>query len=201
MAPRKTELVRGSFTAKEITDIKQLKLTCEMDFSLRNNNHIPLEDPLIVVAGGYFTSRILNHKINDINVFVLAGNKYSDFLKIKYISVTSTKVNNHDYSNSNIHAIYDRRDRQSFGYKIQYIFRKETTREELLSGFDYEHCKVSYSMRQMFINPRTYRAIKNMKLITTPGITPKQKRTDKFLALGFTQDLPVLNVFDGDLVA
>jgi hypothetical protein len=198
MAPRKTELVKGSFTAKEIKDIRQLKLTCEMDFSTRSNNNIPLEDPLIVVAGGYFTSRILKHKINDIDVFILAGNKYSDFLKIKYISVTSTKVNNHDYSNSNIHAIYDV---QSFGYKIQYIFRKETTREELISGFDYEHSKVSYSMRQLFINPRTYRAIKNMKLIATPGITSKQKRTDKFLALGFTQALPVLNVFDEDLVA
>lgn len=174
---------QGSFTPKETRDLIKLKERSEADFIVHS---LSIMDPKIVIAGGYFTSRILKTLVNDIDVFILCSGKEMpapDMMKIMQPGVMD--VTKSQYTDS--FRVFELENYG--GHRIQYIFRSESTREELIAGFDYEHCKVSYCEGKLYVTPKTYRAIQNKTLIPTPGIKPKQYRTKKFLDMGFIESI------------
>ena len=145
-----------------------------------------VEHPRTFIAGGVFLP-YLNVNIpswKDIDVFVLGGEAGA----AEYLPLLSgcKKQENSEYMSkkySHIHQVYESADK-----RVQIICTHHNTREEVIRGFDYVHCCVSYDFKNMFISKQTYTSIMNKTLIRNNNNVPEQYRTKKFLDRGFTID-------------
>jgi hypothetical protein len=100
----------------------------------------------------------------------------------KFVELTT----NGDYKgNPNIVAVFN--DTET---KLQYIFTKHKTRQEVINNFDFLHCMISYSYSQdkMFLTRQSFDAAAKKLLI--PNI-PKEKispkRWQKFKDRGYRE--------------
>ena len=176
----------------------------------------------VVIAGGFFTSYLQNDKFKDIDIFVLNNDVsvYNDLTNgfkeqdakntIKKNMMAQTGVSTLDdldfladpqeWSRSEIMAYMHNPEIvdviNNNVTKAQYILTKYKTREELLSHFDYKHCKVSYVPVEdkLYINRETFDCIKTktLKWNNKQLDNPQQiYRKNKFLNTGWVLETPI----------
>lgn len=170
----------------------------------------------LVIAGGYFTNTLQGIPFKDIDIFILNNDVgiYNEltagFIAQQVVpkapplplDVTQTIVFDdepREWSRSEIMKYIHNKNIvdviNNNKTKAQYILTKYHTREELLSHFDYKHCKVSYvpDDDMLYINRETYDCIKNkvLKINNDENMKqPNQKyRLSKYLKAGWTQEV------------
>lgn len=154
----------------------------------------------VVVAGGWFASKLQDTIPKDIDIFILCGGPYPEEFqryanavrneaKLRGVNLDeSTAV---EYAREKIWAVYTQRS-QRFedrmrGTNIQYIFSKYSDRKKLLADFDYLHTTISYNLgnHKLYTTYNAYDAAKNRKLIVNHQ--PQDWRRHKFLSRGYIE--------------
>ena len=145
---------------------------------------VDIKDEKIVIAGGCFASLINGETVKDIDVFVLNSYKAEEEIttKLKYDPINDLQEGDVSYLNNPkiLRTVLNKRS------KIQWIFTKYNSREELVSHFDFLHCCVSYvpSTDKLYISRATFDAIKKRHLISN-GKAIDNWRVAKFLKKGW----------------
>jgi hypothetical protein len=152
----------------------------------------------LVVSGGAFPDWFHGKDPKDIDVFVLhddtAKNKLRSYLggrgfvlkSIDYLKQTNPGA-------THVQEIWEGTSHPN-GRKYQFIFTDYWSREELIKGFDYKHCMVSYDVgkNQIYTTRQIYDAIANKHLIVNNQNRVAEWRRTKFLDRGYT--VPVREV-------
>lgn len=153
----------------------------------------------VVIAGGFFTNALQLNKFKDIDIFILNNDVsvYNDLTEgfhgavgVQQLAMTKTgewrrsEMMSYMHNTEIVDVINNTRT------QAQYILTKYKTREELLSHFDYKHCKVSFVPEddKLYINRETFDCIKNkiLKVNNEESNNPNQKyRLNKFLNNGW----------------
>lgn len=182
---RVTEDVKTkTFTQDELGEISMLKSNASLMTrltGLENTDHI-------VIAGGCFTSWLLNETAKDIDIFVLHPENHGDYthhlvrttIMAKFPQVKDT-TELYIRDNDKITEVFTD-DKSS----LQFIFTKYKTREELIQHFDYVHTMISFQKDKLYLTRKTFDAIKRRHLIVNNKKMVKPWRTEKFKARGFT---------------
>lgn len=157
----------------------------------------------IVIAGGVFTSILNKEQPKDIDIFILCGPMEHLFRAKEDELIRAAQAKNYilekkDTSyikNPNIWAVLN----DTFScQKIQYIFSKFETREDLLNDFDFKHTMISYVYGQgIFTTYNSFKAAKEKRLIENRNrkLPIQQWRVEKFLNRGFvTENDPKLQI-------
>jgi hypothetical protein len=158
------------FNQDEISDILRTKNIAR---ALFEQTQVAIPDDInyastyqYFVAGGVFASAFLGTAPKDIDVFILDDQKTID--RFKYFLESLTE-NGYVVTEKSKYAkdftVYEIEIPTCT--KVQYIFTKKKTREEVLADFDFLHCKVSYQDGKLYISPDTYRAIMHKCLVPT----------------------------------
>jgi hypothetical protein len=146
-----------------------------------------------VIAGGCFTSILLNENVNDFDLFLLGYDE--DLLKDSHIAKQLDEKENREPGRFYTfdHANYTKNPNILKTYldthsRIQYIFTKYKTRKELVGHFDFVHCGISYDLGEdkLYITREAYDVNMLKKLIVSksaPFIS--QSRIEKFKRRGF----------------
>jgi hypothetical protein len=148
-------------------------------------------------AGGFFASTFHDEPHKDIDFFIFQPPEYhktvtatdwiktlltgEDFHKTKAIEQESeyrSKINPH------ITEVWYHQPS-----KIQYIFTDYKSREELLSSFDYVHCRVNYYNNDLYISRKMYNAIQDKTLVVNNQAAVRDYREKKFIDRGWTHTL------------
>lgn len=125
----------------------------------------------VVIAGGFFTNALQLNKFKDIDIFILNNDVsvYNDLTEgfhsamgVQQLAMTKTGVWRRSEMMSYMHNTEIVDVINNTKTQAQYILTKYNTREELLSHFDYKHCKVSYVPEddKLYINRETFDCIK-----------------------------------------
>lgn len=153
----------------------------------------------IVVAGGFWASKLHDEGFKDIDVFILdCSTADKDFIRDRITTdYQDSKDKTEDYSRNNdkVTEVWT-----SNRYKIQFIFTKHQTRKELIEDFDYVHCKASYTEGKLYITRKIFDAIMNKQLIVQNNKNIQLWRKEKFLDRGYKEPVekePTL----GDILA
>lgn len=167
-----------------------------------------------IIAGGVFQSLYHNEQIKDIDVFILYDQRVVDQVSQRFLMSPNWIVNSlsgdiqyqvDQRSDSYIRAMGNDKLRGVItvspsaiqggksivmnskwaGVKIQFIFTRYKTREELISHFDFVHCQMNFHNGVLYVSPLVLECIKNKVLIN--NITNVQAwRVDKYKAKGYT---------------
>ena len=163
----------------------------------------------VVIAGGFFTSFLQNDKFKDIDIFIL-NNDVSVYNDLTQGFKNQEETNkNFAMGSSSIRTEWSRSQMMNYMHnpnivdvinnhhtQAQYILTKYKSREELLSHFDYKHCKVSYVPQEdkLYINRETFDCIKTktLKWNNKQLDNPQQiYRKNKFLNTGWVLETPI----------
>ncbi len=153
----------------------------------------------LVVAGGCIASMYHNEQPNDYDIFILKSDKR---LFNSIVNVDATTYHSEGYdSMQNVMATATRYEGAN---KLNYILTNHETREELIKGFDFKHCRASFvpHNNKFYISKTTFLCIKEKWLV--PNRKPHDLKADaarrmKFLGRGFT--VPSYKAFDYKKVA
>lgn len=164
------------FTKEELDEIARVKTQAAYIINLEQKiSNSAWGDENVVLAGGWLVNVLNNTPPKDVDIFILSNNNNE-----QYLIDGAERVDTPNYKNlSKITAIYNKDN-------VQIIFTTYITRKELIDGFDFEHCKISYQKGLLYINHQTYLAAKNKILIPSKTNPPTQKRIDRFLSRGYT---------------
>jgi hypothetical protein len=114
----------------------------------------------VVIAGGFFTSVLQNTPFKDVDIFILNNDVdvYNNLTERQQRPLWRRSEMMSYMHNKNIVDVINNTKTDA-----QYILTKYKTREELLSHFDYKHCKVSFvpAEDKLYINRETFDCIKN----------------------------------------
>jgi len=143
----------------------------------------------MVIAGNCFASMLKGDTINDYDLFLLDDDhntKIMEYMETKYRDRDDIRIGSSGYMNN------DRIKKTMFfkESKFQYILTDFKTREELISHFDFKHCRVSYDLmtEKLFITRETMDAIINKTLIPNTNKTPASWRYAKFEDRGWKSE-------------
>lgn len=191
------ELKQKYFSAKDWLLINDVKASVYNTLCSVSPIHMRRMENAIV-AGGCFASLFHVSKPNDYDIFILQEDsnreKLFHFLEEQTHTNHSQWKHNKDVEyleNPNIDSTFTYENITGFHIKLQYIFTKFKTREELLNDFDFVHCCTSMTLDpndpHLYITPTTYESIRNKVLKNNPKCNrkPKQWRIDKFISRGW----------------
>ncbi len=147
----------------------------------------------LVVAGGAFADWFHGKDPKDIDVFVLHDETAKSKLR-SYLGSNSFVLKSTDYLKqtnpgaTHVQEIWEGKAHNN-GRIYQFIFTDYWTREELIKGFDYKHCMVSYDVgkNMIYTTRQIYDAVANKKLIVNNKDRVAEWRRIKFLQRGFTE--------------
>lgn len=149
----------------------------------------PYQTSNVVIAGGFFSSTLLNKPFKDIDIFVLNGDrKVFDIMAHRFFAHgdegwTRSEMMNYAHGPKIMNVLNNKRT------QAQYILTDFKTRQELLEHFDYKHCTVSYvpSVDKLYITRETFDCIwdKVLKVNNEKGL--QKWREDKFLREGWSR--------------
>ena len=183
-------IIMSNFTHEEIGIITAAKnyIYNTYDFFRKGPAGVPFTHMDIVVAGGVFASWMYNETPKDTDVFILNNNKdlfddLSQNLSWKIKLFDDLHPPSVYFDNSHIKATATN-DTNNF----QLILTDYKTREELIAGFDYKHCTVSWTPydNKLYITRGAYDCIRKRILIPNNGDKPKIFRQNKFVTRGWT---------------
>lgn len=196
------------------TAIWQLeKFTSNLNTSLHKAGYpgAPLRYPMFM-AGGFFASLLLEEPVEDVDIFVLDGKKWSwqsmtfDIILGKYWEMLTDgkpllPKPTHKYSkrNSHILSVYDLDPSVTkLPYKFQIMLTDYTTREECIERFDFNHCKISCDYEKLYVSPHNFHLILNKTLEPAHGY-PEQYREDKFIGRDWSAPYKTKMDYDDDV--
>jgi hypothetical protein len=142
----------------------------------------------MIIAGGFFTSFFERKDYKDLDVFILNSAGLFENCVVNTGNVPwkfrENDGTSHYFKNPHIlkTATNDRN-------RVQFILTDYETREELIAGFDFVHCTISYSplVDKLFITRRAYDANENKRLINNSKTEPVPTwRLQKFLDRGWS---------------
>lgn len=143
------------------------------------------EDQMII-AGGIFTSLFHIEIPKDHDIFILdATAEQKDHFERSLL-----KHGNTDYmKNKKVVGVHTNEST-----KEQWILTSHKTREELIAGFDLQHCAVSYSVAKdkLYISPAAYECMSKKILRPNYGKTYRDVapwRVEKFKSRGFKDEI------------
>ena len=183
------------FTPDEAHNIWNMKRWIQAIVGLNGLDKLDPNDA--VIAGGLFASFIQGDTPRDIDVFflnksfVIPYGAPSGFVKSEYQTGNPRIINVYNKKQNNI--------------DFQFIVTDYKTREELIAGFDFKHCTMSYAGDTLYATPTAYRAAKTKTLIGN-NETIKKWRIEKFVGRGYDWpkeevkviDTPNMNALDSD---
>jgi hypothetical protein len=184
---------------KLFSDGEQLQIR-EVKKSIRSyiHKHMPTYDfdmSGVVVAGGCFASMMNDEVVKDFDIFLLNNSRNELALNLlasnEFTSnPTSTKINGKEYiKNDKIEKTV------SLGRTaLQYIYTKYNTRKELIDGFDFKHCCVSYDYAndKLFISREVFDLIKSKTLEPNTDKAPAYWRYEKFWQRGWKSEIAIV---------
>jgi hypothetical protein len=140
----------------------------------------------LVVAGGCIVSLYHDEQPNDYDIFIL---KSDERLFNCIVNVDATTYNSQGYDR--MEHVKATATRYEGANKLNYILTTHETREELIKGFDFKHCRASFvpHTNTFYISKTTLQCIQNKWLV--PNRNPNNlaqdaQRRAKFLGRGFT---------------
>lgn len=178
-----------TFTPDEVTEIWKMKKWIQhliLGYGLPND---------AVIAGGLFASYVQGEKPKDYDVFFL--NK-SFVVPYEKDGITSGLIRS-EYQTGNPHVI-NVYNKNVIGLDFQFIVTDYKTREELLAGFDFKHCTMSFTNDTLYVTPSAYRAAKTKTLIGN-NKTIKTWRIEKFRRKGYDWPKEEVKVVDTPVVS
>lgn len=136
----------------------------------------------IVLAGGCFASYYHGEPVKDYDFFIIGDNTIQAEIMYQLDKRGTIEDATADYHREakNVTAVFNERVR-----KRQYIYTNCKSRRELIDSFDLAHTQVSYHKGNLYLNRRTFDAIKDKVLIVNEGRNVPQWRMDKFQKRGF----------------
>ena len=193
-----------TFTDRELTEIQSLKMLgygqfrdiCVRLKTDSQKNPKTLEDILlnhIVITGGYFASLLQIEKINDIDVYLLDYEGLLVDLEEEGYVYFRDMIIKAGYriipGNGHKHTL-DKKITDVFtveGTKYQFMVTDHVSREELLAGFDYKHCTISWHKGKLYLTETAFHAAARKILIINNKESVTEKRREKFIARGYAQ--------------
>lgn len=170
------------FNGSETRSIHILKAEAVRLISLIGTTFLSNDN--IVLAGGCFASWFHGEKPKDYDVFIVGPLAEQvgllNLIQQNTFDVLEDTTSQYVRDNKNIHAVHMDRKRN-----IQYIFTKYANREELVKNFDLAHTQVSFHMATLYLNRRTFDAIKYKTLEINEGRTVPEWRLRKFVERGW----------------
>jgi hypothetical protein len=187
----KEELAKKLFSIKETLMLTAIKRDLHRLF---HDNRTIMEQQTwnrdrMIIAGGCFASMLKGDTVNDYDVFLLDDDhntKIMEYMETKYHDRDDVRIGSSGYMNN------DRIKKTMFfkESKFQYILTDFKTREELISHFDFKHCRVSYDLmtEKLYITRETMDLILNKELDPSrPDDLPNPWRYDKFYNRGWKE--------------
>jgi hypothetical protein len=181
------------FTNNEKNACIEVKYTFEKSYRFSSASIASLMDRM-VFAGGVFSSLFLGENPRDVDVFILNTDTLADQGSLtNFISANGWKINSkiskdagkYPDANSHISSVWKVSPLKTPTIDYDIIFTDYSTPEVLVKDFDYEHSKVWYHNGKLNLTPRTFKAIKDMKLILCDGKTHTEERKQKFIDRGW----------------
>jgi hypothetical protein len=153
-------------------------------------------DDAYLYAGGFFASSFHYEHPKDIDFFIFqppethktvtATDWFKNLLKNEDFHKTRAIEQESEYrSKINPHITEVWYHQPS---KIQYIFTDYKSREELLSSFDYTHCRVNYYNNDLYISRKMYNAIRDKTLVVNNQAAVRDYRERKFIGRGWKKE-------------
>lgn len=182
--------VKGVFTDPEVKLILDTKRKAKLALELCGITGHYAE--LCVIAGGCIVSWLRDEEPKDIDLFVLKkeSNPFSAVsIEMRLMEMFQDKMKDledktHAYQRGNDQITRVLTGKTS---KVQVIFTKYKTREELIQHFDYVHCMVSYHEDKIYLTRKTFDAIMSKYLIVNNAGRTATWRKQKFLDRGWVE--------------
>lgn len=175
-----TEVKQNTFNEPEVITITRLKKMAAGAFQQLN---LPQQyEDNIVLAGGCFTSWFYKESVKDLDFFIFGDMTIQSEIMNELHKRGTVRDVSADYLREAKHVT------AVFNEKIsnrQFIYTDCKSRKGVIDAFDLAHTQISYYRGQIYLNRRTYDAIKNKTLIVNEGRTVPQWRMDKFQKRGF----------------
>jgi hypothetical protein len=151
----------------------------------------------VIIAGGAFTSLYHGEPVKDYDVFIL-GDEFTTDLFMHKIEIMKQDFPDR-FIDSDLNYLNNGNNTRNITYitldtktKIQYIFTKYLTRQELLKSFDAQHACISYQGEKLHVSPLTMDCIKRKIIKAHNGNVIAQWRVDKFQKKGFKFEIDLV---------
>ena len=176
----------SSFTQEETKAILALKqcirslLLTPLNLAAKNPE---LNYKDIVIAGGCFASILNKTDVHDYDFFLL---NTTEAQKTTFDNTVLKKGDTSYMKNKKIISTH-----LNSNNKVQWILTSYKTKEELLNGFDMQHCRVCYIPYEdaLYISPATFHCIINKTLRSNGKNITEHWRIGKFIAKGWTNEI------------
>jgi inosine/xanthosine triphosphate pyrophosphatase family protein len=189
--PDNETLRNEMFSSEEQLKIRGVKDLARYVYAGLLNDDLKIAySDLIVFAGGWFASELQGETPKDYDLFILEDDRWTTENSMTKIKASMTRrypavkkiENKYIEGNPFLKEVWE-----DPATKVQFIFTKHKTREELLKDFDYLHCTVSFHKENLFITRQSYLAAVNKKLIVNNPERVAERRKKKFLERGYTE--------------
>lgn len=171
------------FTPDEVTDIWKMKRWIQ---SFAQGYNLPNDG---IIAGGAFASYVQDEVPKDFDIFFL-----NKSFVLPYDAPSGLVKSEYQTGNPHIVNVYNK---ELNGINLQFIVTDYKTREELIAGFDFKHCTMSYAGDTLYLyaTPTAYRAAKTKTLIGN-NKTINKWRIEKFMSRGYDWPKEEVKVID-----
>lgn len=179
----------STFTSEEKANIYTLKRAVKL--AMIENDIGTYSNGNMVIAGGFFSTMFgESSHYNDLDVFILNNQGlFENCINDGPIKWMVRKNNDNTARQPYFHNPHILATAKNTVNKVQFILTDYNTREELIAGFDFVHCTISYDTIKdvLYITRRAYDANRNKHLINnSKTAAPAQTwRVQKFLDRGW----------------
>lgn len=145
----------------------------------------------LVIAGGYFASKINEESVNDIDVFILNEDERTYNVLTHRSAAFAAKDIARDWRINADAKYLNNPHVKSTAFnkktKFQYILTDHKSRKDLIDDFDLVHCTVSYAVDTgfLYITRQAYDCIINKELRKNRTESPVDWRNNKFISRGW----------------